>query len=80
MFVEPGGKLIASTNPEHRPGETVDLADIFCQLACGQFTSHLVSEGDKLYAVGCAHASGYREYKRDGIYSNDVLGVIKVRI
>jgi len=30
--------------------------------------------------VGCAHSAGYREYKRDGNYANDVLAVIKVRI
>ncbi|WP_300160794.1 chemotaxis protein CheW [Solidesulfovibrio sp.] len=80
MFVEAGGRIVASTNPEHEPGDTVDLAGVFCQLACGQSTSHLVSDGDRLYAVGCSHSAGYREYKRDGGYVNDLLSVIKVRI
>ncbi len=80
LFVEPNGKVIASTNPEHAPGDTVDLAGIFCQLACGESTSHLVADDDKLYAVGCAHSLGYREYKRDGGYVNDLLSVVKVRI
>ncbi|BCS53507.1 cache domain-containing protein [Geobacter sp. SVR] len=80
MFVEPNGKVIASTNPDIKPGDKVDLASIFCQLDSGQSTSHLVSESDKLYAVGCAHSAGYREYKRDGAYVNDLLAVIKVRI
>ncbi|QLA17269.1 cache domain-containing protein [Desulfolutivibrio sulfoxidireducens] len=80
LFVEPGGRIIASTNPDHSPGDVIDLAAIFCQLSHGQFTSHLVTEGDRLYAVGCAHCSGYREYKRDGAYANDLLAVIKVRI
>ena len=80
LFVEAGGKVIAATNPDYAPGDTVDLDGIFCQLACGQSTSHLVSDGDKLYAVGCSHSAGYREYKRDGGYVNDLLAVIKVRI
>jgi hypothetical protein len=80
LFVETGGRIVASTNPEHAPGESIDLAGGFCDLACGQLTSHLVSEGDKLYAVGCAHAAGYREYKRGDGYVNDLLAVIKVRI
>ena len=80
MFVEAGGRIVASTNPEHEPGDTVDLAGVFCQLACGQSTSHLVSDGDRLYAVGCSHSAGYREYKRDGGYVNDLLSVVKVRI
>jgi hypothetical protein len=71
---------VASTNPEHAPGEVVDLAGVFCDLACGQLASHLVAEDDRLYAVGCAHACGYREYKRGDGYVNDLLAVIKVRI
>jgi hypothetical protein len=80
LFVEPGGKIIASTNPEHAPGDMLDLAEIFRQLTSGESTSHLAADGDKLYAVGCAHSAGYREYKRDGGYDNDLLAVIKVRI
>ncbi|MHC1791670.1 chemotaxis protein CheW [Solidesulfovibrio sp.] len=80
MFVEPGGRIVASTNPEHAPGDVIDLAGLFCQLSCGQITAHLVAEGDKLYAVGCAHAAGYREFKRGDGYVNDLLGVVKVRI
>ena len=80
LFVEAGGRIVASTNPEHAPGDTIDLAGVFCQLACGQSTSHLVAEGDRLYAVGCSHSAGYREYKRDDGYVNDLLSIIKVRI
>jgi len=80
LFVDATGQVVASTNPAIVPGDRVDLAGIFCQLACGQTTSHLVAEEGRLYAVGCAHSAGYREYKRDGNYANDVLAVIKVRI
>lgn len=80
LFVEPGGKIIAATNPDIVPGDSLELTGTFCQLSCGQSTSRLVADGDKLYAVGCAHSAGYREYKRDGGYVNDLLALIKVRI
>jgi hypothetical protein len=80
MFVEPGGRVIASTNPDIAPGDMADVSQAFRQLACGQFASHLEAEGDRLYAVGCAHCAGYREYKRDGVYVNDLLSIIRVRI
>ncbi len=79
-FVESTGKVIASTNPEIEPGDMMDLSAVFCQLSCGQFTSHLISNDGKLYAVGCSHSAGYREYKRDGAYVNDLLAVIRIRI
>ncbi len=68
MFVEPGGKLISATNPERKPGETITLDPDFNQLREGESTVKLVEEDGSLYAVGCAHSAGYREYKRDGSY------------
>ncbi len=80
LFVDARGMVIAATNPDIRPGDVVDLAEDFRRLGSGQATSRLAAEGDRLYAVGCAHSSGYREYKRDGGYANDLLGIVKVRI
>ncbi|MFW5488589.1 MAG: cache domain-containing protein [Desulfovibrio sp.] len=80
LFVSPDGVIIASTNPEHKAGDKIPLTDAFCQLCTGEVSSHLVAENDGLYAVGCAHSAGYREYKRDGGYENDVLGIVRIRI
>jgi hypothetical protein len=80
MFVTPEGFVVSSTNAEIQPGSLVQLPDAFRQLSQGESTSQLIGENDKLFAVGCAHSAGYREYKRDGVYTNDLLGVIKVRI
>lgn len=80
MFIEPGGKLISSTNPDHKPGTTINLAPEFKHLKEGESTVKLIEEDGKLYAVGCSHSAGYREYKRNGTYTNNVLGLIKVLI
>ncbi|NDV24576.1 chemotaxis protein CheW [Desulfovibrio sp. JC022] len=80
MFVEPNGKLIASTNPDRNPGETINLDHDFTQLTEGESSVKLIEEDGSLYAIGCAHSSGYREYKRDGDYKNDVLCIVRVLI
>lgn len=80
MFLTRDGMVVSSTNPEIAPGTQVHIADGFARLTAGQSTSMLSTEGDKLFAIGCAHSSGYREYKRDGAYTNDLLCVIRVRI
>ncbi|TIH13537.1 chemotaxis protein CheW [Marinifilum sp. JC120] len=80
MFVEPSGKLISSTNPKRKTGETINLDLDFTQLDEGESTVKLVEENGSLYAIGCAHSAGYREYKRDGSYKNDVLCVVRVLI
>ncbi|WP_415713396.1 chemotaxis protein CheW [Maridesulfovibrio sp.] len=80
MFVEPGGKLISATNPERKPGENITIDPDFTQLKNGESAVKLVEEDGSLYAVGCAHSAGYREYKRDGSYKNDVLCMVRVRI
>ncbi len=80
MFVTLEGKVIAATNPDITPGDVIDLPDEFCKMCEGQATSDLQESDGKLFAVGCAHSTGYREYKRDGAYTNDLLAIIKVRI
>ncbi len=80
MFVEPRGRIIASTNPDHAPGGIVEIPGAFRELAGGRSDSRLVAEADGLYAAGCATSAGYREYKRDGVYANDVLAIVTVRI
>ncbi|WP_419780362.1 cache domain-containing protein [Maridesulfovibrio sp.] len=80
MFLEPQGKLISSTNPEHKAGDVIKLDPDFKNLNEGESTVKLLEDEGVLYAVGCAHSAGYREYKRDGSYKNDVLCVVRVRV
>ncbi|WP_432735677.1 cache domain-containing protein [Maridesulfovibrio sp. FT414] len=80
MFVEPGGKIISTTSPDRRVGESIQLDSDFRNLKEGESTVKLVEEDGNLFAVGCAHSEGYREYKRDKHYVNDVLCILRVRI
>ncbi|WP_319761229.1 chemotaxis protein CheW [Maridesulfovibrio sp.] len=80
MFVDPEGKIISSTAPDRTPGENIKLDAEFKQLKEGESTVKLLEEEGFLYAVSCAHSAGYREYKKDGSYKNDVLCIMRVRI
>ncbi|WP_415718388.1 cache domain-containing protein [Maridesulfovibrio sp.] len=80
MFVEPQGKIISSTNPDHKAGEIIKLDPDFKNLKEGESTVKLIEDEGVLYASGCAHSAGYREYKRDGSYKNNVLCIVRVLI
>lgn len=80
FFVEAGGVVVASSAPSLTPGETCQLPAEWLALEQGECASRLESIDGVLYAVGCACSRGYREYKRDGRYANDVLCVMRLPI
>lgn len=80
LFAEAGGTLVASSQNDMKPGENCPLRGEWLALGEGECTSRLESVDGVLYAVGCARSRGYREYKRDGRYVNDVLCVMRLPI
>ncbi len=80
FFAEAGGIVVAASAPGLTPGESCRLPDEWLALSQGQCASRLESVDGVLYAVGCARSRGYREYKRDGRYTNDVLCVMRLPI
>lgn len=79
-FAETGGTLVAASEAHTLPGEACQLQPQWLALGQGECHSQLESVDGVLYAVGCARSRGYREYKRDGRYSNDVLCVVRLPI
>ena len=80
FFAEAGGTLVAASEDHLHPGEACPLQPQWLALGQGECHSQLESVDGVLYAVGCARSRGYREYKRDGRYSNDVLCVMRLPI
>ena len=80
FFAETGGAIVAASEEHMRPGETCQLQPQWLALGQGECTSQLESVDGVLYAVGCSRSRGYREYKRDGRYVNDVLCVVRLPI
>ncbi|WP_153109843.1 chemotaxis protein CheW [Propionivibrio limicola] len=78
-FVEGNGRIIATTDPERKPGDRLPLEASFFSLAKGEGRAGIVQLGNSCYAVGARMSSGYREYKGEGdAYVNDVLALIFV--
>ncbi len=68
--------IISSTYEEHSPGEKLEIADeIFC-IKNGEQVSTVIEYRGYYYAMGAACSSGYREYKVEDCYENDVIGFV----
>lgn len=80
FFAEAGGTLVAASEVHMHPGESCELRPQWLALGQGECASQLESVDGVLYAVGCARSRGYREFKRDGRYANDVLCVVRLPI
>jgi len=80
FFAEAGGTVVAASEAHMHPGESCQLQPQWLALGQGECTSQLESVDGVLYAVGCARSRGYREYKRDGRYVNDVFCIVRLPI
>ncbi|CAI3234376.1 cache domain-containing protein [uncultured Desulfovibrio sp.] len=80
LFVDAGGTVIASSLPDLPPGATYRLHKEWLTLDEGESRSYLESQAGVLYAMGCARSRGYREYKRDNRYRNDMYCVMRLPI
>ncbi|SDF19147.1 hypothetical protein SAMN05192586_102167 [Desulfovibrio legallii] len=80
LFADAAGTVIASTLPELPAGGSCRPHETWQALKEGESRSYLESTEGVLYAVGCARSRGYREYKRDNRYRNDVYCVMRLPI
>ena len=80
LFVDAGGTVIASSLPDLPPGAAYRLHKEWLTLDEGESRSYLESQAGVLYAMGCARSRGYREYKRDNRYRNDMYCVMRLPI
>ncbi|BCS89862.1 chemotaxis protein CheW [Pseudodesulfovibrio sediminis] len=76
LFTDRKGRIISSTDAEFAPGASIDIDHDLFTLKNGSKTSRIIEFRDQYYAVGASASSGYREYKRNDNYSNDVIALI----
>ena len=76
VFVDGEGKIIASTNPAYRAGQTLKLqSDLLKPPANGG--SRLIALDGHVMAVGARTSAGYREYKGStDAYRNEVTALV----
>ncbi|MGE4555693.1 MAG: chemotaxis protein CheW [Desulfovibrionaceae bacterium] len=76
VFVERSGAIISTTAKSLRVGDHMDIDSEFLSLPNGEKTSRIIVFEGQYYAVGGGASSGYREYKVNDDYQNDVIGLV----
>ncbi|BEV16988.1 chemotaxis protein CheW [Herbaspirillum sp. DW155] len=79
-YTDRQGKVIASTHKDYPPGSTLLPGAKASAAANGSSTADIRIHDDTYMVVGYTTSSGYREYKNDGQYTNDVIACVFVPI
>lgn len=77
VFVQRNKTIIAvANNPALEVGDTLDLDAAFFELKTGHRSSELIQLNGTSYIFGVAVSKGYREYKVQDAYRNDVIAMV----
>lgn len=80
LFCDREKKIISSTNPELKIGDTLNIEDTFFQLQTGSSYANIIEYKGDYFSVGSSLSKGYREYKIDDKYSNDIIAIVFAKI
>ncbi len=72
--------IISSTSPQYTPGSKMLIEDRFFQHPNGARESNILEMEGQTYITGLQVSDGYREYKREDGYVNDLICLIFVPI
>ncbi len=79
VFAERNKTIISvANNSRLRVGDRLDLDNAFFALKNGARESYIVKYDDGNYVLGVAVSKGYREYKINDAYSNDVVALVLI--
>ena len=78
VFADRERTILSSTDSSHQVGELLDIGPEFFCLDNDEKTSRIIEYHGQYYAVGACTSSGYREFKIDDSYVNDVIGLVFV--
>jgi len=78
VFADRNKVIISSTCENLNPGDNLRIPQELFNMSCGKGTSKVISFNDSYYAVGAHTSAGYREYKVNDNYKNDIIGFIFV--
>lgn len=76
VLADRNGVIISSTEEEFAIGTALPVSREFLQMPVGGSHSGIVELNGYYYALGARTSSGYREYKVNDRYQNDVVGMI----
>ena len=76
VFTDRRKTVLSSTSADYPVGSRLPLSDALFRHKNGERESAIVELAERYYAVGIQVSEGYREYKQDDGYVNDVLCMI----
>ena len=78
VFADKTGRIISASDDRFAIGETIDVPPDFLNHAPGEGTSGIIAHQGQYYAVGSRTSAGYREYKVEDDYVNEIVGMVFV--
>ena len=77
LFVDKQTKsIISCSDNSHKIGDKLALPEEFFQLEKDVSFSKIIDYNNKYYIIGSKHSRGYREYKRNDDYENDIISFV----
>lgn len=80
VFVERSGRIIATSDTTHKIGDQLRIEQRFLSLPIGSHEASVMAYNGSHYAIGCAVSNGYREYKIEDGYVNDITAVFFLKL
>jgi len=75
FLIDNNQKIISSTHPVLKPLDMLDIDEIYLKNSSIHATYDYIEFDSKNYVMGCAKSNGYREYKNEDNYTNDIYAL-----
>ena len=76
FFIAPGGAILASSDPAHPAGSTLDIDHALLSAGRGDSAADVLVHRGRHAIMGSTMSSGYREFKNGDGYRADVIAVV----
>jgi chemotaxis signal transduction protein/predicted nucleic-acid-binding Zn-ribbon protein len=80
LFLNRNGQVVSSSTPEFQPGDTLTISSEFFTQENGTGHSNIIEFNQKYYVVGSMVSQGYREYKRQDGYVEEIIALVMIYI
>jgi len=80
LFCDKEKTIISSTNKDFLIGDILNVDEAFFNIHSGSSYANILEYKGKYYSVGSSISKGYREYKINDNYSNDIIAIVFAEI
>lgn len=80
LIVDPERNIISSTSPDYPVGSILEWDESVIKTGSDGIFSGMIEHGEERYLVGCRRSGGYREYKCEDNYTNELFAIIAAKI